>query len=286
MDYFYDICGVRISVSSPAHVKESLPAVFKRDGLDRVDIAVELVPGIDRISTEGLDWHKDSGFCLAHLCNDGRSIYEYSYPTESSLVCRMKASSDYSEAVIAFKENPDVSAGNWLSMMLQLLYRCRMIMLGGLVMHAVSIRTEDGAILFSGPSGMGKSTQAELWVKYCGVSVINGDRTTLTFRSDELYATGSAWSGNSRIFTELAAPVKAIVFLEQAGEDSVRRLTGAEALQNMIPRSYLPYYNQELMDMALQNMERMMGRTPFFLLRNTATFESVRVLKEALVTPS
>ncbi len=286
MVYYYDICGTRIRLTSPETVREPFSPIFKRDALSGVDMDVELVPGVDHISTGGIAWDKDSGFCLAHVREDGSSVYEYSYPTEDRLVCRMEAAADYSRAVIAFKEGLDASAGQWLTMMIQLLHRCHMIISGGLVMHAVSIQDGGRAILFSGPSGMGKSTQANLWAELRGSEIINGDRTTLVFRSGVLYATGSAWSGNSRIFTELSAPVKAIVFLEQAKEDTARRLTHAEALQNMIPRSYLPYFNQGLMDKALGNIELVMGCTPFFLLRNTATLESVRVLEEALATPS
>ena len=49
--------------------------------------------------------------------------------------------------------------------------------LGMLVLHSAYIVTSAGeAILFSGPSGVGKSTQAALWERCAGARVVNGDR--------------------------------------------------------------------------------------------------------------
>lgn len=48
------------------------------------------------------------------------------------------------------------------------------------ILHSSYIKWNDGAILFSGPSGMGKSTQADLWNKYEGCEIINGDRSAIT----------------------------------------------------------------------------------------------------------
>ena len=48
---------------------------------------------------------------------------------------------------------------------------------GMLVLHSAYIVTSAGeAILFSGPSGVGKSTQAALWERCAGARVVNGDR--------------------------------------------------------------------------------------------------------------
>ena len=46
-----------------------------------------------------------------------------------------------------------------------------------MVLHCSVLKVKSGVILFSGPSGIGKSTQAGLWTKYRKARVINGDRT-------------------------------------------------------------------------------------------------------------
>ena len=48
---------------------------------------------------------------------------------------------------------------------------------GMLVLHSSYIVTrQEQGILFSGPSGIGKSTQAALWQRYAGAEIVNGDR--------------------------------------------------------------------------------------------------------------
>lgn len=51
-----------------------------------------------------------------------------------------------------------------------------------MVLHCSVLKVKSGVILFSGPSGIGKSTQAGLWTKYRKARVINGDRTLLKKR--------------------------------------------------------------------------------------------------------
>lgn len=47
------------------------------------------------------------------------------------------------------------------------------------VLHSSYIIKDDEAILFTAPSGTGKSTQAELWKKYNNAIIVNGDRTLI-----------------------------------------------------------------------------------------------------------
>ena len=55
----------------------------------------------------------------------------------------------------------------------------RMLAKDAMVLHCSVLKVKSGVILFSGPSGIGKSTQAGLWTKYRKARVINGDRTLL-----------------------------------------------------------------------------------------------------------
>ncbi len=73
--------------------------------------------------------------------------------------------------------------------------------------------TKYGAVLFTAPSGTGKSTQAELWRKHRGASIINGDCTLIAEDDGVFTAFGFPFSGTSGIFENRKAPIAAVVYL-------------------------------------------------------------------------
>lgn len=92
--------------------------------------------------------------------------------------------------------------------------------LGMLVLHSAYIVTRAGeAILFSGPSGVGKSTQAALWEQLAGARVVNGDRALVDVAKKT--ANGIFYSGTSGISENVTAPIRAIVLLGQSSENRV-----------------------------------------------------------------
>lgn len=83
---------------------------------------------------------------------------------------------------------------------------------GGVVLHSSYIITQRGeALLFSAPSGTGKSTQAELWRSYAGAKVINGDRA-LVKAENGVTANGILFSGTSGISENVTAPCARLYF--------------------------------------------------------------------------
>lgn len=100
-----------------------------------------------------------------------------------------------------------------------------------LCLHAACVDTELGGILFSGPSGIGKSTQAQLWCDNRGARQINGDRPILSQSEDGWLAWGSPYAGSSRCHINESCPVTAIVMLRQAEKCSLRRLSLPEAFR-------------------------------------------------------
>lgn len=114
---------------------------------------------------------------------------------------------------------------------------------GGVVLHSSYIITQRGeALLFSAPSGTGKSTQAELWRSYAGAKVINGDRA-LVKAENGVTANGILFSGTSGISENVTAPLRAIVLLRQSEKNEIRSVSGKEAFMRLLPQS--SYYPDE-----------------------------------------
>lgn len=113
-----------------------------------------------------------------------------------------------------------------------------------LLIHGAYVLHEGRAIIFTAPSGVGKSTQAELWRQHCGAAVINGDRVVIGFENGRLMAYGFPFSGSSDDCENVDAPVAAIVSLSQAKENRLQRLNGIEALRQLLRGVYLQPENQ------------------------------------------
>ena len=118
---------------------------------------------------------------------------------------------------------------------------------GGVVLHSSYIITQRGeALLFSAPSGTGKSTQAELWRSYAGAKVINGDRAFVKAENG-VTANGILFSGTSGISENVTAPLRAIVLLRQSEKNEIRSVSGKEAFMRLLPQcSYYPDEEENL----------------------------------------
>ena len=112
---------------------------------------------------------------------------------------------------------------------------------GMLILHSAYIVTREGeGILFSGPSGTGKSTQAELWRQYAGAQVVNGDRSLVRPADGTVH--GILFSGTSGISRNISAPLRAIVLPVQAAEDRVYPLRPQERFVRLLNQcAYYPW---------------------------------------------
>ena len=118
---------------------------------------------------------------------------------------------------------------------------------GGVVLHSSYVLTKQGeALLFSAPSGTGKSTQAELWRSYAGAKVINGDRALIKAQNG-VTANGIFFSGTSGICENVTAPIRAIVLLRQSFANELKKVSGKEAFMRLLPQcSYYPKEEENL----------------------------------------
>ena len=63
--------------------------------------------------------------------------------------------------------------------------------------HSSLIQFYNNGLMFLGPSGIGKTTQAELWNKYRDALIINGDIVFVQETPDDFLGWGTPWHGSS-----------------------------------------------------------------------------------------
>lgn len=151
-----------------------------------------------------------------------------------------------------------------------------------LCLHAACIRTHLGGILFSGRSGIGKSTQGELWCRHRGARLINGDRPILSKAEDGWLAWGSPYAGSSRCHINENVPVAAIVMLRQESSCTLRRLSPPEAFRAIWSGLTMNSWNEKLVERAADLTLELIGSVPVLEFGCTPDVNAVEFLEGEL----
>ena len=153
---------------------------------------------------------------------------------------------------------------------------------GGFILHASYILWKGKAILFTAPSGTGKSTQAALWDTLRGAEIINGDRAAVRFSDGEVNAAGVPFAGSSQICKNVTAPLAAIVYLGQAKQTSIRQLGGFEAFRRIWEGISVNTWNRGDVAMVSETVQRVAQSVPVYYLSCTPDESAVNALEQAL----
>lgn len=151
-----------------------------------------------------------------------------------------------------------------------------------LLMHASAIEYQGKSVVFTAPSGIGKTTQAELWQKYRDATILNGDKVFLKQESDAIHAWGSPWKGSSPYAVNKSAPLAAIVVLQQDSKNSIRKLDIMEAMELFVPHVFFPRWDEKCESAVLEFLDKVMRKTDIYLLKCRPDKEAVDITAEAV----
>lgn len=158
----------------------------------------------------------------------------------------------------------------------------RMLERSALVLHTAFMVYRDQAVLFSAPSGTGKSTQAGLWEKYRGSRTVNGDRCLLRKEKGVWRAEGWPVCGSSNICATGSWPIRAIVMLSQAPENSMERLTHAVAFSQVFSQITVNRWDRRAAVRAMDLIENLTDEVPVYHLACNISEQAVICLEQAL----
>lgn len=137
----------------------------------------------------------------------------------------------------------------------------------GLPLHASLVEKDGFGVIFLGPSGMGKSTQAKLWEQYLGADFLIGDRPGLRKIDGKWIGFGMPWDGKDRIYRQVSAPVRALVWLEQAKENHIEPMNPVQAMTVILEQAMMPVWDDKAMDGASVMMGALAREVPMYHLR-------------------
>lgn len=152
-----------------------------------------------------------------------------------------------------------------------------------LVLHSSFIEYEGKAILFTAPSGTGKSTQANLWKKYEGTEIINGDRSIVHRTAPGVFQMhGLPFCGSSQIHVNKEMPLGAIVFIEQHPTNIVEPMSPAHAFGKLYREMSINSWNREAVEKGMQVIENLVASIPMVHLKCNMEQDAVNTLKNYL----
>lgn len=94
-----------------------------------------------------------------------------------------------------------------------------------LILHCSYMTHNNKAILFSAPSGTGKTTQAKLWEKNYHSTIINGDKCLLIKDKNMWYAYGYPFHGSADECVNEKYPICAIIVVRQSQKDYIEEIS-------------------------------------------------------------
>lgn len=147
-----------------------------------------------------------------------------------------------------------------------------------LQLHCATIDDDGRGILFLGPSGIGKTTQAERWAQYRGSAIINGDIGFVQRTPAGYTAWGTPWHGSSPYCLNASVPVKALVVLKQAPQNALRELTGFEKVREVSGSVFYPTWLEDGMELCTDTLNHLLSDLPVYRLDNRADEDAVRLL--------
>lgn len=151
-----------------------------------------------------------------------------------------------------------------------------------LIFHAACVETVYGGVLFTGPAGAGKSTQADLWIKHRDGFLINGDRPILSVDENGWKAWGSPYAGSSRCHVNKCCDVKAIVRVVQNSDNKIIRLKGSRAFSTVFSGVTVNDWSREDVCVASELVIQLINTIPVYEMYCTKTEEAVEILENVL----
>lgn len=194
---------------------------------------------------DNLDWPQqndeigqfDCGGCNHGVYRTDNGGYLYSIHDIHDVLCsRMQTNADFSECSVSLYGKTWLQRNYGLNNALMMAYAFASACSATMLMHASVIRQGGKGYLMTAPSGTGKSTHTRLWYDNIpGCDLMNDDNPVVRIVDGQAVVYGSPWSGKTRCYRNIQAPVGGIVRIQQRPENTIRRLSPVEAFCNLLP---------------------------------------------------
>ncbi len=143
--------------------------------------------------------------------------------------------------------------------------------------HGTAFLWRGKAWIFAAPSGTGKTTQYALWKTVFGseIRIINGDKPILEFcEGKSIMVHTSPWRGKEQMSQAISAPLGGIIYLKQAAENRMERLSVKESVLPILSQIMCTHKETETTLQACDAAEKILKAVPVWGLSNKGDADS------------
>ena len=142
--------------------------------------------------------------------------------------------------------------------------------------HGAAFIWKGSAFIFTGLSGVGKSTQLMNWMKLFPeeIEIINGDKPLIEIRDDRFMVFPSPWSGKENMNGTKSAKLKGIILLEQGDSDHIDKLDIKDAVFPLFLQFLYKPEDLQSVNIVCEYEEKLLSAVPVWKLVNRGTPES------------
>jgi hypothetical protein len=271
------IGGLTLSLSCPENLfpEEFLPFIIESAGVNPADCTVTIHSAPPKDMENGTLLLRNRELFVCERSRD----YLFLFPTAPQIL-EGSVTKDGKEAHFYLRQTSNDSAKQHLFHAIRLVFLYLGQLHGLFALHSASILYNGKAWLFSGHSGMGKSTHTNLWREHCGTPVLNGDLNLLELTGQGAVVRGIPWCGSSGISTAKTYPLGGIVLLGRSATDRVEELSCDEKALLVAQRLISPSWTSEQLAKNLAFTSELTSRIPVCRLKCTKSTAAVETMRQ------
>ena len=148
-----------------------------------------------------------------------------------------------------------------------------LLLRGGLLVHAAGAVLKGRGLIFPAVSGTGKSTLSRLLEAEFPGSVVCDERiavrpdATPDVAAPHWTLAGTPWTSSAGIARKTAAPLAALVFLEQAPACGITPIPASDAVRRMLPLISVDWKSDALAGRGVAALDTLLAAVPAYVFR-------------------
>jgi hypothetical protein len=137
------------------------------------------------------------------------------------------------------EKHSELGYDDWAYMLTGSAFYAALLNFNGMLLHSSCVVVDGVAYAFSADSGTGKSTHANLWLKYFGsrAYMLNDDKPAIRKIDGEIYACGTPWSGKYDYSKPDNVRLGAICFIERSETNWIKKADTNKAVFNIFSQT-------------------------------------------------